>query len=84
MECRSRSYEILLSTSTIELHLHLHTLETPILDTAQCNVGMFRNECFFETPKVGVIGIFILLKYENELELVTSDISINSVNPLPI
>ena len=38
----------------------------------------------FETSKVGVIGIFVLLKYENELELVTSDISINSVSPLPI
>ena len=32
---------------------------------------------FFETLEVGIIGIFILLKYENALELVTSDISFN-------
>ena len=32
-------------------------------------------------PEVGNIGILILLKYENKLELVTSDISINSVSP---
>ena len=31
---------------------------------------------FFETPEVGIIGIFVLLKYENELELVTSDIGV--------
>ena len=37
---------------------------------------------FFKTPQVGVIGIFfVLLKYKNELELVTSDISVNSVSP---
>ena len=35
---------------------------------------------FFETPIVDIIGIFILLKYENELELVTGDISFNSVS----
>ena len=31
---------------------------------------------FFETPKVGIIGIFVLLKYENELEIVATDISL--------
>ena len=31
-----------------------------------------------------IIGIFILLKYENELEHFPSDISFNSVNPLQI
>ena len=31
--------------------------------------------------KLGVIGIFVLIKYENELELVTSGISANSVSP---
>ena len=35
---------------------------------------------FFETPEVGIIGIFILLKYEKEIELVTSDISFNSIS----
>ena len=35
----------------------------------------------FETPEVGITGIFVLLKYE--LELVTSDISFNSVSPCP-
>ena len=34
---------------------------------------------FVKTPAVGIIGIVILLKYENELELVTNDISFNSV-----
>ena len=29
----------------------------------------------------GIIGIFVLLQYENDLELVTSDISFNSVSP---
>ena len=38
-------------------------------------------ESFFETPEVGIIGVFVLLKYENELELVTSDISFTSVSP---
>ena len=33
----------------------------------------------FETPEVDIIGIFVFLKYDNELELVTSDISFNSV-----
>ena len=33
----------------------------------------------FETPEVGIAGIFVLLEYENELEQVTSDISFNSV-----
>ena len=37
---------------------------------------------FFKTPQVGFIGIFfVLLKHKNELELVTSDISVNSVSP---
>ena len=36
---------------------------------------------FFETPKVDIIGIFVLLKYEIELEPITiSDISFNSVS----
>ena len=39
------------------------------------------NSVFFETPEIGIIDIFLLLKYENELELVTSDISFNSDNP---
>ena len=39
---------------------------------------------FFETPEVGIIGIFVFLQYENELELVTSDINFNSVNPWQI
>ena len=30
---------------------------------------------FFETPEVGIFGVFILIKYENGLKLVTSDIS---------
>ena len=34
----------------------------------------------FRTPEVGIIGIFVLLKYENELELVTIDISFNSIS----
>ena len=33
------------------------------------------------TPEVGIIGIFVSLKYENELKLDTSDISLNSVSP---
>ena len=36
---------------------------------------------FFETPDVGIIGIFVLLKYENDLELVTSSISLESGSP---
>ena len=36
---------------------------------------------FFETPEVSIIGIFVLLKYENKLELITSDINFNSVIP---
>ena len=36
---------------------------------------------FFETPKVSIIGIFILLKYENELDLVTNDISFYLLSP---
>ena len=38
---------------------------------------------FFETPEVGMIGIFILLKHENELKLVISD-SFNSLSPWKI
>ena len=38
---------------------------------------------FFDVSS-GVIVIFVLLKYENELELVTSDISFNSVRPWQI
>ena len=36
---------------------------------------------FFETPKVGIIGIFVLPEIENELRPVTSDIIVISVNP---
>ena len=42
---------------------------------------------FFETPEVGIIGIigiFVLPKYENESELVTSDINFNLVSPRQI
>ena len=35
---------------------------------------------FFKTPEVGIIGIFVLSKYENQLEIVTSDICFNSVS----
>ena len=35
----------------------------------------------FETPEVGIVGIYVLLKYEIELELVTNDISFNSASP---
>ena len=35
----------------------------------------------FETPEAHIIGIFVLPKYGNELELVTSIISFNSVSP---
>ena len=37
-------------------------------------------QSFFETPEVGIIDIFILLKFENELGIGTGDISFNSVN----
>ena len=43
--------------------------------------GQLLHERFFETPKLSIIGILVLLKYENELELVTSDTSFNSVSP---
>ena len=36
---------------------------------------------FFETPEVGIIAIFVLLKNENKLEIVAHDISFNSVSP---
>ena len=36
-------------------------------------IEVFRNS----QSRHGIIGIFILLKYENELELVTSHISFN-------
>ena len=40
---------------------------------------------FFETLEVGFVGIFVLLKIENELlEIVTSDITFNSENPWQI
>ena len=38
------------------------------------------NRVFFEAPKVGNIGIFVLLKYENELEPVPSNINFNLVS----
>ena len=38
---------------------------------------------FFETAEVGMIGIFILLKHENELKLVISD-SFNLLSPWKI
>ena len=31
-------------------------------------------------PKVAIIGIFVLLKYENELEIIPGDICFNSVS----
>ena len=34
---------------------------------------------FFKTPEI--IGILVLFKYENELEIDASEISFNSVNP---
>ena len=37
---------------------------------------------FFETPEIGIIGIFVLPEYENELEIVASDICFNSLMPL--
>ena len=43
-----------------------------------------QNRGFFENPVVGITGIFLLLKYENELEIVTSDFSCNSVSPWQI
>ena len=36
---------------------------------------------FSKLPEVGIIGICVLLKYENELEINTIDIGFNSVNP---
>ena len=41
---------------------------------------MFLTEVF-DTPEVSIIGIFVLPEYGYELELVTSDISFNSVSP---
>ena len=38
----------------------------------------------FKTPEVGIISMFVLPKYENELELLTSDIIFNSVSPQQI
>ena len=43
--------------------------------------GVFTIQFVFETSKVGIIAIFVLLKYEIELEPITSDISFNSVSP---
>ena len=34
----------------------------------------------FHAPEVGIIGVFVLLKYEYELETGTNDIGFNSVN----
>ena len=47
-------------------------------------VLVFTIESVFETPKVGIIAIFVLLKYEIKLALVTSDISFTSVIPWQI
>ena len=42
------------------------------------------NRVFFEKTEVGIIAIFVLLKYENKLELIGSDISFNSLSPQQI
>ena len=34
----------------------------------------------FRTTRGGIIGIFVLLKFEIELEIVTSDIRFDSIN----
>ena len=49
-----------------KLHFLMFTFEKNSLITLQR---------FFETAEVAIIGIFVLLKYENEL-LVTSDINL--------
>ena len=33
---------------------------------------------FFETPEVGITGIFVLVKFENQLEILIGDIIFNS------
>ena len=35
----------------------------------------------FKTPEICIIGIFVLLKYENEVEIDTIDIDVNSLSP---
>ena len=37
-----------------------------------------------KSPEVGIIGIFVLPGYENELELATSDTSLNLLSPFQI
>ena len=46
------------------------------------NTAYCTSNGFFETPKVGIIGIFILLKYKNEHEIDNSDISFKFSKPL--
>ena len=47
----------------------------PFLINTYALIEVFRNS---------EVGIIVLLKYENELELVTSDIGFNSINPWQI
>ena len=49
--------------------------------TSLCLLQVFLEQVFFECVKVGIIGISVMLKHENELELVTSDTSFNSISP---
>ena len=53
-------------------------LGTVVRCSAHIQLKVSYQRCF-ETPEVGIIVIFVLFKYENELELVGSDISFNSV-----
>ena len=57
-----------------------------VIDPSNGHVYLFSKQSkqshwfsFFETPRVGNIGILVLLKFKNELEVDTSDISFNSV-----
>ena len=39
---------------------------------------------FFQGAQICIIGFFVLFKFENELEMIISDISFNSVYPWQI
>ena len=46
------------------------------------NSPQYKNtNSFFETPEVDIIGISVLSKYGNELEIDTSTIGFNSTSP---
>ena len=47
--------------------------------TCHCNLPVHCYWRFFKTPEVGIIGIFLLLKHEYELEIDTICTDINSV-----